>query len=318
MAILQGDPLPDVKTTTTQVTTAPDYYNKYLADLAAAGSAAATMDPTKMVAGFTDLQNKGFAATEAAAGAGMGALTDAQKAAARAAGGVTAGDIEGFMNPYTKNVVDEMARLSQLNMQRNVLPGLKGAFAGSGGFGSKRMFDTTGQTLADIQAALTGQQQKALESGYNTSIDAALRNLGLVREGASTLGSLGKQEQEMGLTGAKSMLDAGALQQALDQARIEAPLKMASNASKLLQGYQVPTSTEQTFVGPMPGAYGTSPLAAITGLASLFASSGKGKSAAEGILGLLKGVKDFDWGSIGDFLDFGSGGGQTFPINDDI
>jgi hypothetical protein len=308
MAILQGDPLPDVKTTTTQVTTAPDYYNKYLADIAAAGSAAATMDPTKMVAGFTDLQNKGFGATEAAAGAGMGALTDAQNAARIAAGGVTPDQIQQFMNPYTRNVVDEMARLSQQNLQRNVLPGLKGAFAGTGGFGSRRMFDTTGQTLADIQANLTGQQQKALESGYNTSLDAALRNLGLVREGATTLGNLGRQEQEMGLTGAKSMLDAGSLQQALEQAKIEAPLKMASNAAQLLRGYQVPTSTEQTFVGPMPGAYGTSPLAAITGLASLFGSAKGGSSAAEGIMGLLKGIKDVNWSDyFPDFGDFGEG-----------
>ncbi len=308
MAILQGDPLPDVKTTTTQVTTAPDYYNKYLADIAAAGSAAATMDPTKMVAGFTDLQNKGFGATEAAAGAGMGALTDAQNAARIAAGGVTPDQIQQFMNPYTRNVVDEMARLSQQNLQRNVLPGLKGAFAGTGGFGSRRMFDTTGQTLADIQANLTGQQQKALESGYNTSLDAALRNLGLVREGATTLGNLGRQEQEMGLTGAKSMLDAGSLQQALEQAKIEAPLKMASNAAQLLRGYQVPTSTEQTFVGPMPGAYGTSPLAAITGLASLFGSAKGGTSAAEGIMNLLKGIKDVNWSDyFPDFGDFGEG-----------
>ena len=308
MAFLQGDPLPDVKTTTTQVTTAPDYYNKYLADIAAAGSAAATMDPTKMVAGFTDLQNKGFGATEAAAGAGIGALTDAQRAAGIAAGGVTPDQIQQFMNPYTRNVVDEMARLSQQNLQRNVLPGLKGAFAGTGGFGSRRMFDTTGQTLADIQANLTGQQQKALESGYNTSLDAALRNLGLVREGATTLGNLGRQEQEMGLTGAKAMLDAGSLQQALEQAKIEAPLKMASNAAQLLRGYQVPTSTEQTFVGPMPGAYGTSPLAAITGLASLFGSAKGGTSAAEGIMGLLKGIKDVNWSDyFPDFGDFGEG-----------
>lgn len=310
MSIMQGDPLPDVKTTTTQVTTAPDYYNKYLADIAAAGSAAATMDPSKMVAGFTDLQNKGFAATEAAAGAGMGALTDAQNAARIAAGGVTPDQIQQFMNPYTRNVVDEMARLSQQNLQRNVLPGLKGAFAGTGGFGSRRMFDTTGQTLADIQANLTGQQQKALESGYNTSLDAALRNLGLVREGATTLGNLGRQEQEMGLTGAKSMLDAGALQQALEQAKIEAPLKMASNAAQLLRGYQVPTSTTQTFTGPMPGAYGTSPLAAITSLAALFGSAKGGKSAASEIMGLLKGVlpKDFDLSDITDLFQFGDFG----------
>lgn len=305
MAILQGDPLPDVKTTTTQVSTAPDYYTNYLTELAKAGQTATTMDPTKMVAAFSDLQNKGFTSTEAAAGYGMPSLTSAQRTATDVAGGVTPAQIQSFMNPYTKNVVDEMARLSQQNVQRNILPGLKGAFAGSGGYGSQRMMGATGQTLADIQAALTGQQTKALESGYNTAVESALRNLGIQREGAQSLAGMGKLEQEMGLTGAKSLMDAGALQQALDQAKIEAPLKMATNAAQLMRGYQVPLGTTQTFVGPMPGAYGTSPLAAITSLASLFAATNQGKSAASGILDFLKGVKDVNWSqylpNIGDF-----------------
>lgn len=305
MAILQGDPLPDVKTTTTQVTTAPDYYNTYLADLAKAGSAATAMDPSRMVAGFSDLQQKGFGSTEAAAGAGMPSLATAQQAAARVAGGITPEQIQGFLNPYTRNVVDEMARLSQQNVQRNILPGLKGAFAGSGGFGSQRMMGATGQTLADIQANLTGQQTKALESGYNTALDAALRNLGIQREGAGVLAGMGRQEQEMGLTGAKSLLDAGALQQALEQARIEAPLKMASNAAQLMRGYQVPLGTTQTFTGPMPGAYGTSPLQAILGLGSLFASQRGGSSPIEGIGKFLSGINFSQY--LPDFGDFGTG-----------
>jgi hypothetical protein len=194
-----------------------------------------------------------------------------------------------------------MARLTQQNVQRNILPGLKGAFAGSGGFGSQRMAGATGQTLADIQANLTGQQTKALESGYNTALDAALRNLGIQREGAQSLAGMGRQEQEMGLTGAKSMLDAGALQQALEQARIEAPLKMATNASKLLQGYQVPLSTTQTFTGPMPGAYGMSPLQAIAAMGTLFATPKGGENAAKSFLDFIKGFK----GQLPDLPDFG-------------
>jgi hypothetical protein len=116
---------------------------------------------------------------------------------------------------------------------------------------------------------------------------------------------MGKLEQEMGLTGAKSLLDAGALQQALDQAKIEAPLKMASNAAQLMRGYQVPLGTTQTFTGPMPGAYGTSPLQAILGLGSLFASQRGGSSPIEGIGKFLGGINFSQY--LPDFGDFGTG-----------
>ena len=159
----QGSPLPDVQTTTTQATEAPSYYTNYLSNLAQAGQTATAMDPTKTVAGFTDLQQKGFAGLPTAATAYQPGLTAAGKTAADVAGGISSEDIAGFMNPYTSSVVDEMGRLTQQNMQRNIIPGLKGAFVGTGGGMSKRFADVTGQTLADIQKTLTGQQMGALQ-----------------------------------------------------------------------------------------------------------------------------------------------------------
>ena len=38
MALLQGDPLPNINTTQTQTTTAPDWYTNYLSGLANAGT----------------------------------------------------------------------------------------------------------------------------------------------------------------------------------------------------------------------------------------------------------------------------------------
>lgn len=303
MDLLQGEPLPDVKTTTTQTSTAPDYYTNYLSNLAQAGGTAMQMDPTKMVAGFDQLQQQGFGQMGQAATAYQPGLTAATQAATGVAGGLDPSQIQRFLNPYTQNVVQEMERLSNQNVQRNVLPGLKGAFAGSGGYGSRRMFDTTGQTLADIQANLTGQQQKALESGYNTAADIAMRNLGIQQQGAQTLGNLAEMEQSLGMKGAQGLLDAGALKQAYEQAKIEAPLKMATNASGLLRGYQVPLGTTQVFEGPMPGSYGLSPLQAITGLATLFAANRGGTTPAQGVLDAWKGVVGaIDTGSWRDYV----------------
>jgi hypothetical protein len=286
-SLTQGSPLPDVNTTTAQTTTAPQYYTDYLSNLATAGNTATAMDPTKMVAGFDQMQTKGFEGVQPAAEAYKPGLSAAEQTANTAAGGLTSSNINALMNPYTSNVVDEMARLQQQNVQRNVLPGLKAAFAGTGGSGSQRFANVTGQTLADLQSNLTGQQQGALSQGYSQALQAALQNLQLQNQAATTQGNLAAQEQNLGLTGAQAMLNAGAQKQALEQAKIDAPLKQASNAAALLRGYNVPTSTTQTYKGPMPGAYSASPLQQIAGLATLFASGAGGTSAASGVSKVL-------------------------------
>ena len=66
-------------------------------------------------------------------------------------------------------------------------------------------------------------------------------------------------------------MDVGAQQQALDQARINSPLVQATNASALMRGYTIPTSTTEKYSGPA-AAYGPSPLAQISGLGSLLGS----------------------------------------------
>jgi hypothetical protein len=321
MALTQGSPLPDVTTTTSQVTQAPDYYTNYLSNLAQAGTTATGMDPSKMVAGFSNLQQQGFGMVPGAATAYQPQLTAAGQTAATAAGGITPGAIQSLMNPYTQSVVDEMARLSNQNVQRNVLPGLKAAFGSTGGFGSKRFADVSGQTLADIQSGLTGKQSEALRAGYSDALTAALSEQQLRNAVAQTQGALAGKEQELGLAGARGLLDAGALQQAYDQARIEAPLKQATNAAALLRGYNIPTTVNQRYTGPMPGAYSSSPLQTIVGLGSLFASSGSGKSAASGVADFLSGLLSKGGGSSGssspytynfnDYIDT-SGGGTYF------
>jgi len=283
MSILQGDPLPDVKTTTTQATTAPGYYTDYLSNLARAGNAATNMDPSQMVAGFSNLQQQGFGQTADAASSYIPQLTAAQQTAGDVAQGVTQQDINQFFNPYTSSVVDELGRKTQQNIQRNILPSLKGMFTASGGMGSQRMMNATGQTLADLQANLSGQQAGLMQKGYSDSIAEALQQQQLQNQAAQTQGNLAGSEQQMALAGNKALLDTGAIQQAYEQAKIEAPLKQASNAAALMRGYSIPTSTTQNFTGPMPGAYGVSPLAAVAGVGSLFAAGKDGISAATGV-----------------------------------
>ena len=72
-----------------------------------------------------------------------------------------------FMNPYTTNVVDEQARLSNQNLFENVLPGVNSTFAGNGQFGSTRNADFTNRAIRDQGYNLAGQMGQTLFNAQN-------------------------------------------------------------------------------------------------------------------------------------------------------
>jgi hypothetical protein len=273
MAFLQGAPLPDIKTTETKTDTAPSYYTDYLSGLSTAGQTAIGKTPAQSVAGYDPLQVMGYSGLPAASTAAKPGMEAATATAAQAAQGITPERIQALMNPYTSNVVDEMGRLSQQNMQRNILPTMKAGFVGTGGLGSTRYATALGQGLADTQTNLTGQQYGALSAGYKSAVDQAIANAQLENQAAQTQANIAGKEQEYGLAGANALTKAGAEQQAFEQAKIEAPLKTATNASTLLKGYTMPTTSTETYKGPMAGVYGNSPLSQVAGLGTLLGSA---------------------------------------------
>ena len=268
-----GTVAPSVDTTKTTATNAPAAYTNYLNNLAQVGTTALNVAPNNLVAPLTAMQNQGYAAVPGAATAYKPELAAAEQTAGDVAGGISQSDINQFMNPYTSNVVNEMGRLQQQNIQRNVMPQLKAGFVGSGGLGGQRYANATGQTMADMQSNLTGQQYGALSSGFQNSVQNALNQGQLQNQAAITQANLAGQEQQLGLSGAGAMTKAGAEQQAFEQAKIDAPLKQATNAAALMRGYQVPTSVSETYHGPMAGVYGQSPLSQVAGLGTLLGSA---------------------------------------------
>jgi hypothetical protein len=261
---------PDVTTTTTSTQNAPSYYTNYLSGLSQAGQTALA-NPNN-VAPLTAMQQQGFAATPGAATAYRPGLTAAETTAGTAAAGA-APQIQDFMSPYTSNVVDEMARLQNQNVQRNLLPQLKAGFVSTGGLGSKRYADALGQTMADLQSTLTGQQYGALNKGYSDSVTAAINNVQNQNQAARTQGDLATSEQALGLTSAGALTKAGTEQQAYEQSLLDAPLKEATNVSQLMRGYTVPGSTTAATTGPQTGSYyAGSPLAQTLGVGSTLAS----------------------------------------------
>jgi hypothetical protein len=324
MALTTGSPLPDVTQTTTATTEAPGYFTNYLSGLAQSGQSAmyqpGTFDPTKgtgtlktgtdLVAGYDPMQTSGYGQFESAASAYKPGLETAKTNLGYGAD-ISEGDITKFMNPYTQNVTDEMARLSQQNLQRNLLPTMKAGFVGSGALGSQRYANALGQSMADVQSNLTGQQYGALSAGYKQALDAAMQEAGLQQKAAGMGAEMAGQEQTFGLGGAKALTQAGAERQAYQQSLLDAPLKQASNAAALMRGYQVPVTTTERFVGPKAGLYSKSPLENVFGIGALLGSAKKDSlldSLGQSVIGKL-----FSGGSSGGT----SGGTDITPPTED-
>jgi len=181
--------------------------------------------------------------------------------------------------------VNEQARLANQNFQRNVLPGLSGSFAGTGGLGSQRYASALGQAGADFQANLTGQQNKSLADAYKSALEAASNQGQLQNQVAQTQGTLAGKEQELGLKGASALTAAGSAQQQYEQAKLDYPMTNAINSLKFLTGLPVPTT--KTVVGPgTAGQYSQSPLNQLIGIGSLVgatvAGGGAGTTGATG------------------------------------
>ena len=301
-SIFQGSALPNITETTTTKDTSPAGYQTYLENIAKAGSGALTnvsadgktttmKTGADLVAGYDPLQNLGYNQLQSAVGAYQPGLTAAGQTAGRAAQGITPERIQSMMNPYTTNVVNEMARLTNQNVERNLLPGLKAGFVGTGGLGSQRYAGALGQSMADIQANLTGQQTGALSAGYSQALKGALDEAQLMNAAAKTQADIAKQEQDLGIAGAGALTKAGAERQKYQQSMLDAPLAIAKEASGLMRGLTIPVDQTKTFSGPKTrDYYQQSDLGKMAGVLSLIGGAREGKEG-EGLnrlLGILR------------------------------
>jgi len=288
MGLFQGEAPPNVQTTRETAAVAPQYLTDYLTQLAQQGQQSlGKVDPTTgqytaptqeelktagtpYVAPLSQLQQDVAAYAPEALMRYQTPMDEALKSG-QAGAGVDTSDITKFYNPYEAAVVDDMATRSATNVQRNLLPQLKAGFVGSGGLGSTRYANALGQTMGDVNTTLLQEQNKAKMTGYQSALDAALREMSGQTQSAQALGTLGAQEQQAATTGLKTGADIGAIEQAQNQALINAPTTMASNVAQILRGYTYPTVTTEKYDGPA-SSYGPSILSQIGGLGSLVAS----------------------------------------------
>jgi hypothetical protein len=191
--------------------------------------------------------------------------------------GVSQADISKFYNPYENAVIGGMGVQSATNVQRNLMPQLKAGFVGTGGLGGQRYANALGQTMGDVNTTLLQEQNKGRMAGYQSALDAALREMSGQTQATQALGTLGAQEQQAATTGLKTQADIGAIEQAQTQAQINAPTTMAGNVAQVLRGYTYPTVTTEKYDGPA-SSYGPSILSQIGGLGSLIAAGTNDKN----------------------------------------
>ena len=274
--LFQGDPLPAITKTTEAQQTAPEFYTNYLQDIANLGQNAVQQGG---IAGFSPLQQQAFQMVPDVAFAGAGSMGASSQLLGEAGVTTVPDVIADYMNPYQSAVVDEMGRLTQRNIQENILPNLGAAAVGSGQFGSRRQSQATGNALRDIQADLLGKQMQALQQGYTTAGTQAQTDLSRALSAGQAFENLGQAQQGMGLAGLKTMSDYGAQQQAQGQKLLDYPMAQTQQFAKLLQGYQMPMGTTTQQVGSE--GYSNSPLSQIAGLGSLVASLFPQQSATQ-------------------------------------
>jgi hypothetical protein len=255
--------------------TAPQYLTNYLTNLAQTGQGMLGQTGGQLIAGLPQNLQDLYSGAQGTLNRYQDPMNQSLAALQSAAGGVGAEDISKFYDPYQQDVINEMGRQSSLNTQRNLLPALKSAFAGSGGFGSQRYANATGQTLSDVESNLLGQQSKLRSEGYKSALDAALRDRGYDIQTGQALGSLGAQESQAASTSLKSLGDIGTQELGYNQSLIEAPLTRAQNVAQLLRGYQFPMTTNET-KQQLPTSFAPSPLQQIGSLGTLVAA-GSGK-----------------------------------------
>lgn len=320
--LLQGTPYPNVQTTQTNATTAPDWYNNYLSSLPTQTQNAINAGGT---AGPSPLQATAYASAPTAITAGQPATNQAANYANMAGSTPATSMVSDYMNPFTSSVLDEINRRGQANWQQTVAPVTTSGAVGSGQFGGSRGAQALANAGRDVNANILGTQATTAAAGFDAALKAAQAQQGTWLKTGEDLSTIGTNQYNQGIGGLNALSTLGGQQQSTEQAALNYPMTALSNQASIMKGLSVPTSQTQTFKGPMPGAYQTSPLAQMlgytTGAGSIFSSNNGGKSVWETLTGSpsvsggLSSVSDLlkSWFNSG-----GNSGGSSTPNEGDV
>jgi len=342
--LTQGQALPNITTTQAQATAAPSWYTDYLNNISQQGTQAGT---NAQYVGTQPMQQQAYDQTTANVGNYQPALTQAmnlvnqgsnmsasavanpyiQSAASGSALNAAQpylneanqnaySNVNNYMSPYVNDVVNQIGMLGQRQIQQNLSPGATAAAVGSGQFGSKRGAEVLGNTIRDANQNILATQGQALNTGYQSAMQANQADLARQAQLGSTAGQLSSvdltrqlqagstagqmttadmanklaagqqyrdlasQTQNQGLSDVNALATMGGQQQTNAQNEQLFPLQVAAQQAGLLRGYTIPTSVSSTYTGPIPGAYSASPLQQVAGIGTLLGALNQGSGTA--------------------------------------
>jgi hypothetical protein len=266
----------------TQATTAPSFYNQYLSNLATTGSQAAGLGQpvqTAQYVGAQPLQEQAFQKVGEAGSSYVPQLTQASQTLGQAAGALSPLDAGAqylsqaagynpaemasqFMSPYARTAAQGLSDIAERNIQQNVSPNATAAAVGSGQYGSQRGAQVLGQLQANERQNVNSQIAQMMNQGYGQALQAAtaqnqmLGQLGSTAgqqaaQGQQNLGTIGQAqgalagtEQKLGLESVNALSTLGEQQRQIQQQKQLFPLTRLAQLSNIMQGYQIPTTTE--------------------------------------------------------------------------
>lgn len=177
----------------------------------------------QQVAGFSDAQNQAFANIQ---GGIAQPYINAASGMATAGAGPVSQTMQQYYNPWNNDVVDATIRDFGVQNERQM----------SGVTGNARMAGSLGGDREQVAKALTAEAQSRAQSpvlanlraqGYNTALSAAQNDASRSLQGAGIMGNLGN----LAYTDTQALLSSGAMQQALEQQRLDAASGNASAQS---------------------------------------------------------------------------------------
>ena len=262
------------QSTQTATTSAPDYYNNYLSNLASSGTAAGA---NAKYVGATDLQNQAFGDAATVGDTATQTMTTAGDTLGRASDSdspLSAADqyLQGaatdnlgqsalsYMSPYLGTAAQTMSDINQRNIMQSLGPSVTANSVGSGQFGSQRGAQAFGQAIANSNQNLQNQIAQMYNTGFGNALTTAEQQNQLLGQLGSTAGNLastgqqnltqigaqqgnlGQIQQNADLASLNAKATLGAQQQTLEQNKELFPLTTLQQVSQLLQGAQVPTT----------------------------------------------------------------------------
>jgi hypothetical protein len=316
-------PTPGTTSSSTQIQL-PEWYTQYTADMLGKAKAISELPYAQYtgprIAAFTPTEKTGFEMTKAAAGSYQPFLGQAGEALA-GAGQTFPEAVSAYMNPYTQNVVDQIAEQGVRQLQEKYLPAVGQEFIQAGQFGvgpgSTRMGEFGARALRDVQEAVLSEQAKALQAGYGQAADIFQSDVARKAQLAGTAADIAGMAQKYGLTGAEAVGGVGEKERAMGQANLNLayqdflrqegyPEEKIKFLSETISGVRLPQTTVSTTteMPAMPGSASglEKAITGATGIQELIDKYRKYFPSSSG------GTDTTDYGALADWLNSQRGG----------